>query len=400
MHKPIALLAALTLALATPALAQDGWIAAWTWAPSANLGPTGAPSQPNPNDVRGPLGPSEIADQTLSQTLVVTADGDRIRVRVSNLHGAAPVRIGAASVSVGDGPPVPITFDGAPGVTLPAGAPRLSDPVALSVQALDRLTISTYLPDPTPLPVHRIRQVLRDGDATGAAIPADAAPMRLGALTTAVEVETDAALNVIVAFGDSITEGTGSLPSGPGGWPERLARRMVEADAPWAVVNAGIGGNRLLYQGSGPSGLQRLDQDALAVSGARCLILLEGINDLGRPARPEYAHEAITADDLISGYRQVIARAHAADLRVVIATLPPFEGANYFTPTGEAIRQAANAWIRTSGEPDAFIDFDAAVRDPAHPLRLAAANDSGDKLHPSDAGYAAMAEAIPLDVCD
>lgn len=400
MQKPLSLLAALTVAMAAPASAQDRWIAGWTWAPSANLGPVVAPSPPNPNDVRGPLGPSEVADQTLSQTLVVAADGDRVRVRFSNQHGAAPVRIGAASVSTGDGPPVPVTFDGAAGVTLSAGAPRLSDPVALSVQALDRLTVSTWLPAPTPLPVHRIRQVLRDGDTTSLAVPADAAPMRLGALITAVEVETDAPVNVIVAFGDSITEGTGSLPSGPGGWPERLARRMVETGAPWAVVNAGIGGNRLLYQGSGPSGLQRLDSDALVISGARCLILLEGINDLGRPARPDYAHEGITADDLISGYRQVIARARAADLRVVLATLPPFEGANYFTATGEAIRQAANAWIRTSGEPDAVIDFDAAVRDPEHPLRLLAANDSGDKLHPSDAGYAAMAQAISLDVCD
>lgn len=400
MIKPLALLLALAAALASPAAAQDRWIAGWTWAPSANLGPAGAPSQPNPNDVRGPLGPSEVANQTLSQTLVVAADGDRVRVRFSNFHGSAPVRIGAASVSVGDGPPVAVIFDGAPGVTLPAGAPRLSDPVVLPVHALDRLTVSTYLPDPTPLPVHRIRQVLRDGDSTASAVPAETSPMRLGALTTAVEVETAAPVNVIVAFGDSITEGTGSLPSGPGGWPERLARRMVEARAPWAVVNAGIGGNRLLYQGSGPSGLQRLDSDALAVSGARCLILLEGINDLGRPARPEYAHETITADDLISGYRQVIARAHAADVGVVLATLPPFEGANYFTATGEAIRQAANVWIRTSGEPDAVIDFDATVRDPEHPLSLATANDSGDKLHPSDAGYAAMAQAIPLDVCD
>lgn len=397
MRKPLVILAALLLA--TPAVAQD-WIAAWTWAPSANLGPTGAPSQPNPNDVRGPLGPSEVANQTVSQTFVLAASGDRLRLRLSNRHGAAPVRVGAVSVSLGDGAPIPVTFDGAREVRLPAGAPRLSDPVALPVSVLDAVTISVFYPETTALPVHRIRQVLREGDATGAALPADSPRMRLGALAAAIEVETDQAPSVIVAFGDSITEGTGSLPSGPGGWPERLTRRLVAADAPWAVVNAGIGGNRLLYQGSGPSGLQRLDSDALAVSGARCLILLEGINDLGRPARPEYAHEAITADALIGGYRQVIARAHAAGFRVVLATLPPFEGANYFTETGEAIRQAANVWIRTSGEPDAVIDFDAAVRDPEHPLRLAAANDSGDKLHPSDAGYAAMAQAISLDVCD
>lgn len=386
--------------LATPCAAQDRWIAGWAWAPSANLGPAGAPSQPNPNDVRGPLGPSEVANQTLSQIVAIATSGDRIRLRLSNRHGAQPLRIGATSVSVGDAPPIPVTFDGEAGVRIPAGAPRLSDPVARPVHALDTVTVSLFLPEATTLPVHRLRQTLRDGDATGSPQPANAPRMRLGAVVSGIEVETDAPVKIIVAFGDSITEGTGSLPSGPGGWPERLNRRMVEGGSDWRVVNAGIGGNRLLHQGSGPSGLERLDADALAVSGARCLILLEGINDLGRPARPEYAHEAITADDLISGYRQVLARARAQGFRVAIATLPPFEGANYFTATGEAIRQAANAWIRTSGEPDAVIDFEAAVRDPETPLRLAAANDSGDRLHPSDAGYAAMAETIPLDVCE
>ncbi|MGV3578215.1 SGNH/GDSL hydrolase family protein [Brevundimonas sp.] len=398
MRAALILLAA-ALLLATPTAAQD-WGAGWTWAPSANLGPTGAPSQPNPNDVRGPLGPSEVANQTLTQTVTIATSGDRLRLRLSNRHGAQPLVIGAASIAIGDAPPIPVTFDGEPSVRIPAGAPRLSDPIALSVEALDAVIVSLFLPEATILPVHRLRQTLRDGDATASSQPANAPRMRLGAVVSSIEVETDAPTRIIVAFGDSITEGTGSLPSGPGGWPERLNRRLVAADAPWAVVNAGIGGNRLLHQGSGPSGLERLDADALAVSGARCLILLEGINDLGRPARPEYAHETVTADDMISGYRQVIARAHAAGFRVVLATLPPFEGANYFTANGEAIRQAANAWIRTSGEPDAVIDFDAAVRDPAHPLRLLAANDSGDKLHPSDAGYAAMAEVISLDVCE
>lgn len=386
--------------LATPGMTQDRWIAGWTYPPVSNVGPTSPPSPPNPNDVRGPLGPSSVTDQTVSQTVTVSASGGYLRLRVSNLYGAAPIRVGAVSIAVGDGRPIPLTFDGAASFLLPAGAPRVSDPVAVAVNAQDRVTVSIFYPEATTLPNHRLRQVLKDGDATALPLGKDAPRFRMGALATAITVETDQPAGVIVAFGDSITEGTGSLPAGPGGWPERLSVRMAEGRLPWSVINAGIGGNRLLHRGSGPSGLERLDADALAIPGARCLVLLEGINDIGRPARPEYAHEAITADDLIAGYRQVISRGHAAGLRVVIATVLPFEGANYFTETGETIRRAANAWIRTSGEPDAIIDFDAAVRDPANARALAPANDSGDRLHPSDVGYAALASAVPLDVCD
>jgi lysophospholipase L1-like esterase len=398
-----ATLAIFLLLFATAASAQDAsrnarWIAAWTFPPTSNVGPVVPPSPPNPNDVRGPLGPTTVTNQTVSQTTTVSAAGDRVRIRVSNIYGASPVRIGAVSVAVGDGAPVPVTFDGAAGLTLPAGAPRLSDPVALPIRALDRVTVSVFYPEEARLPNHRLRQVLTDGDTTGQPLIADAPRLRIGALATAIEVETAAPARLIVAFGDSITEGTGSLPSGPGGWPERLAERM--AGSQWAVVNAGIGGNRLLHQGSGPSALERLDADALAVSGAKCLILLEGINDIGRPARAEYAHEAVTADDIIAGYRQVLTRAHAAGLKVVVSTIPPFEDANYFTASGEAIRQAVNAWVRTTPDLDARLDFDAVIRDPAHPTKLRADYQSGDWLHPSDAGYAAMAGSIPLSICD
>lgn len=386
-------------AFAFSAHAQDTrWIAAWTFPPVSNVGPAVAPSPPNPNDVRGPLGPTTVANQTVSQTTTISAAGDRVRIRVSNIYGATPIRIGAVSVAIGDGAPVPATFAGADGLTLPAGVPFLSDPVAMPVKALDRVTISVFYPDQTVLPNHRLRQVVRDGDATGQPLAPDAPRLRTGALATAIEVETTARTRVIVAFGDSITEGTGSLPSGPGGWPERLAERMAVSG--WAVVNAGIGGNRLLHQGSGPSGLERLDADALAVSGAKCLILLEGINDIGRPARAEYAHEAVTAQDIIAGYRQVLTRAHAVGLKVVVSTIPPFEDANYFTESGEAIRQSVNQWIRTTPDLDAGLDYDATLRDPARPTRLREAYQSGDWLHPSDAGYAAMAASIPLDVCD
>lgn len=393
---PIALATAL---LATASHAQDArWIAAWTFPPTSNVGPVVPPSPPNPNDVRGPLGPTTVTNQTVSQTTTVSAAGDRIRIRLSNLYGAAPVHVGAVSVAIGGSAPVPVTFESARSVTLPAGVPFLSDPVALPVAALDRVTISVFYPEQTTLPNHRLRQVLSDGDTTGQPVSADAPRMRIGALATGIAVETTAPTRVIVAFGDSITEGTGSLPSGPGGWPERLAERM--AGSGWSVVNAGIGGNRLLHQGSGPSALERLDADALAVPGAKCLILLEGINDIGRPARAEYAHEAVTADDIIAGYRQILTRAHAAGLKVVVSTIPPFEDANYFTANGEAIRQSVNQWIRTTPDLDARIDYDAVLRDPEHPAKLRMDYQSGDWLHPSDAGYAAMAGSIPLDLCD
>ncbi|WP_292034309.1 MULTISPECIES: SGNH/GDSL hydrolase family protein [unclassified Brevundimonas] len=368
-------------------------MAAYAFAPSSTAGPSGPASAPNPHDVRGPLGPDVVEGVTLTHAVMVTASGSRLRLRLSNAYGAEPITLGAVTVRVGD-TTREVRFNGEPSSVMPAGAPLVSDPVDLPVAALEQVKVSIALPHATRLPTHRWRQTLRGAEG------GESAPMRLGALLAGIEVESSTPPGVIVAFGDSITEGTGALPDGPGGWPERLAARLVEAGRPWAVINAGIGGNRLLNQGSGPSGLERLDGDALAPAGARCLILLEGVNDIGRPSRPQYAHQAVSASDLIAGYRQVIRRAHAAGLKAVLATVPPFEGANYFTPEGEAIRQTVNAWLRTQTEADGVVDFDAALRDPVAPSRLQAAFHSGDWLHPSDAGYQAMAEAIPLDVCD
>lgn len=381
------------IAAGSGAAAQDRWVAAYAFAPSSTAGPSGPASAPNPHDVRGPLGPDVVEGVTLTHAVMVTASGSRLRLRLSNAYGAEPIALGAVTVRVGD-TTREVRFNGEPSSVMPAGAPLVSDPVDLPVAALEQVKVSITLPHATHLPTHRWRQTLRGAEG------GESAPMRLGALLAGIEVESSTPPGVIVAFGDSITEGTGALPDGPGGWPERLAARLVEAGRPWAVINAGIGGNRLLHQGSGPSGLERLDGDALAPAGARCLILLEGVNDIGRPSRPQYAHQAVSASDLIAGYRQVIRRAHAAGLKAVLATVPPFEGANYFTPEGEAIRQTVNAWLRTQTEADGVVDFDAALRDPVAPSRLQAAFHSGDWLHPSDAGYQAMAEAIPLDVCD
>lgn len=379
---------------AGPAVAaQDRWVAAYAFAPSSAAGPAGPASAPNPRDVRGPLGPDVVEGVTLSHVVTVTASGQRLRLRLSNAYGAEPITLGAVTVHLGD-MTREVRFNGERSSIMPAGAPLVSDPIDLAVAALDQVKVSIALPQVTRLPTHRWRQTMRGADGV------ESAPMRLGALLAGIEVESATPPGVIVAFGDSITEGTGALPDGPGGWPERLAARLVEAGRPWAVINAGIGGNRLLHQGSGPSGLERLDADALVPAGARCLILLEGVNDIGRPSRPQYAHQALSAADLIAGYRQVIRRAHAAGLKAVLATVPPFEGANYFTTEGEAIRQAVNAWLRDQTEADGVVDFDAALRDPVAPSRLQAAFHSGDWLHPSDAGYQAMAEAIPLDAYD
>ncbi len=384
----------LSLMAAGPAVAaQERWVAAYAFAPSSAAGPAGPASAPNPRDVRGPLGPDVVAGVTLSHVVTVTASGQRLRLRLSNAYGAEPITLGAVTVHLED-MTREVRFNGEPSSIMPAGAPLVSDPIDLAVAALDQVKVSIALPHATRLPTHRWRQTMRDADGV------ESAPMRLGVLLAGIEVESATPPGVIVAFGDSITEGTGALPDGPGGWPERLAARLVEAGRPWAVINASIGGNRLLHQGSGPSGLERLDADALVPTGARCLILLEGVNDIGRPSRPQYAHQAVSAADLIAGYRQVIRRAHAAGLKAVLATVPPFEGANYFTPEGEAVRQAVNAWLRAQTEADGVVDFDAALRDPVAPSRLQADFHSGDWLHPSDAGYQAMAEAIPLDACD
>lgn len=407
--------AALTLIvglMAAPVLAQTPqprrhWAPAWIFPSSSDVGPSSPPRARRPGeppDPRGPIGPRTVSNVTLVQTFVVAAGGDRVRLRVSNLHGAEPIRLSSVTLQPGllDGRPggngKGVTFDGARELILPAGAVRLSDPVDLPVVAMQRMVVNIFYPDETTLPAHAVRQWMAPGDTTVSGMLEGAVAQRLGAVASGLEVETSHSHPVIVAFGDSITEGVGSTPH-RGGWPEALNRIFVQNSTPWTVLNAGIGGNRLRFEGSGPSALGRLDADVFSVPNARCLIVLEGINDIGRSALPAYAHQPAGVDDITSAYRQIIERGHPASLRVVGATLTPFEGAHYFTEAGEATRQAVNAWIRTSGAFDAVLDFDAALRDRARPTRLAAPFDSGDQLHPSDAGYEALASIIQPGVC-
>lgn len=394
--------------VASQALAADRWIGAWGFAPTPPAAPPPV-SQPNPAPAPAPAPPatqatppavsppSTVADVTLRQLVRVSAAGTKVRIRLSNEFGAAPMIIGKAMIapaaadgSAGQGKV--LTFGGQGGAEIHPGAPLYSDPVDLPVTALQELAVSLYLPEETRLPGHGLRQTLSDkGDFTAAARFGDK-PMRLGAIVTGVEVVSAQPRRVIVTLGDSITEGAGSTAGAYQSWPDLLAVRLAGRAA---VVNVGISGNRLLRERSGQSALARFDRDVLSVPGVTDVVLLEGINDINRAFNPQYAERA-NADDLIAGYKQLIARAKAKGLRIYGGTLTPQGGYRSFTPQTEAIRQAVNAWIRTSGAFDGVIDFEAAVRDPAKPEAMVAAYQSGDWLHPGDAGYKAMAAAVDL----
>ncbi|WP_293905037.1 SGNH/GDSL hydrolase family protein [Phenylobacterium sp.] len=386
--------------LAAHAQAAPRWIGSWGASPTPPM--VVASSMPARF-----LAPS-FENQTVAQVVRLSAGGGRLRLRLSNEYGAKPLLIGAARVAlVGpDGGVVAgsartVTFAGAATATIPPAAPLLSDAVALKVPPLARLRVSLFLPGPTgPCTCHMSGQefvvATGPGDLTAGPLPAATGPAQYRAFLTGVEVETGVPGRVIVALGDSITDGAASTPGKDHRWPDRLAERLAQAypGRAMAVVNAGIGGNRVLSDPPialfGQSALTRFDRDVLSTPGATDVILLEGVNDLGASVgRP-------SAQDMIAGYRQLIDRAHAHGLRIVGATILPYGGAAYFTAEGEAARQAINAWIRKPGNFDAAIDLDAAVRDPATPTKMRAELQSGDWLHPNDAGYRAMGEAIDL----
>jgi lysophospholipase L1-like esterase len=390
------------------AVAQDeAWIGSW-----------GASPLP-PQEARGPFPATpRFADQTLRQVVRLSSGGERLRLRLTNEYGEEPLEIGAARVALvaADGTLRPgsehvVTFGGERSALIPAGAPLLSDPIELAVGDLESLSISLYFPaDTGPCTCHATGMqdtyVSEPGDFTaGTFAPAETFEMR--AFISGIEVWTDAA-GVIVALGDSITDGVGSTPNRNRRWPDYLAARLARrGDAHFGVVNQGISGNRVLSDGAGESALARFDRDVLSVPGATHVIVFEGINDIGiahgRPEGPFGAllsamprSVAVTADALIAGYRQLIARAHAHGLEIYGATIAPYEGAGYFSADGEAVRQAVNRWIRESREFDGVLDFDAVLADPNDRSRIAEGLHSGDFLHGSDAGYQAIAEAIDL----
>jgi lysophospholipase L1-like esterase len=376
-------------------------------APAPPFRPAGPPAAiDNPGNVPVDTTTTDLGNVTVRQVVRVSQGGTRLRLRFSNENSAdalplAAVHVGAAGV---DGAVVPgsdhvVTFDGQPSVILPAGAPVLSDPIELPTRALEKLYISSYLPGPVPTRAPRtLFQYVagKSGDFTAAASLPGVRLMRISPYVTLVEVQAAAPTGVVVALGDSITQGSASTANAFRSWPDRLAERL--ATQHWAVVNAGIGGNRLLRYGLGPSALSRLDRDVLSVPGLKVIILLEGINDIGVGLGTLTSVEPVTADALESADRQIITRAHEHGVRVIGATLTPYQGAGYASPAGEMVREALNHWIRSSGAFDGVIDFAPVVADQNNPLTFDRRYNDTDHLHPNDAGYKVMGDSMDLSV--
>ena len=446
--RPIARVVALFLVVSTtvPAFAQSGrdphWVATWATAlvaraqgqggfgggrgpapaapapaapPSATtpVPPSGAPAAAAapapPAGGRGGLPPVTISNQTVRQIVRVSVGGDRVRVVLSNNFGTAPIEIGAAHVALRDHDALvkassvkPLTFGGSTTGRIVPGATIVSDAVSLTVPAVSDLVVDLFLPGelgtgPSPVTTHngasQTNYLSAAGNHSGEAAITVERTAGAWFLLARVEVASDHGSGAVVTFGDSITDGARSTSDLNSRWPDHLARRLAARKGkPIGVLNAGISGNQVLGDGAGVSALARFDRDVLMQTGVTHVIIMEGINDIGL-AR---ANPAPSADDLIAGHKQLIARAHARGLKVYGATLTPFEGAAYWTAEGETKRQALNQWIRTSGAYDAVIDFDQVTRDPAAPTKFLPAYDSGDHLHPGDAGYKAMGEAVDL----
>jgi lysophospholipase L1-like esterase len=348
---------------------------------------------------------------TLRSRFPVAVQGSQVRVRVSNEEGDKPLRIAAGSVGLAgtgfDAQPGSIrslTFGGRRDIVIPPGAPALSDPVNISVTVDSELVASLHVPGGVLIkPFGGALMSAADGDQTATAKLVDAVSIVGRPLVSGVTVLTHNPPRIIVAFGDSITDGNRTMLGVLRSWPAELERRIAaRSDGPaLAVVDAGIGGNRVLTSSWGKSALARFDRDVSRIDGASHVVVLEGINDIGNAGKSMFGESPpLETGDLIAGYRQLIARAHARGLKMIMGTLLPFSGAMYFSAAKEEQRAAVNQWIRTSGEPDAVIDFDAIMRDPVDPTRLRSEYDSGDHLHPGDAGYKAMGDAIDLKVFD
>jgi len=368
--------------------AASAWVGVWA----------GSPAPPAPNS------PS-VDDQTIRQVVRLSAGGRSVRVRLTNEYGEVPLEVGAASIGLAGpdgkpvGAPIALTFGGRPMAIIPRGAPILSDPVALPVKALDSVSISLFFPHATgPCTCHALATattwISATGDYTKAGVFEATSTVTQRPFLSAVEVEPDVSTRAIVAFGDSITDGFRSTSDANRRWPDVLAERLHAANKAISISNQAISGNQVLgfnRVAFGDAALARFDRDVLSVPNASWVIVLEGINDIGQNGdkRPN-------AETMIAGYKQILARAHAHGLKVFGGTLLPDGGAAYYAESGEVVRQAVNDWIRTSKAFDGVIDFDAVMRDPANPKKMRADLQSGDWLHPNDAGYKLMGETVDL----
>jgi len=358
-------------------------------------------------------------NQTIREIVHTSAGGKSVRVRLSNAYGREPVTIGAAHIALRKsesaivaGSDHPLTFAGRSSVFIPADATVLSDPIDMDLPALSDVAISLFLPKAAAgAGLHYSAQqtsYVGAGDLTAAQSVSDPAKITSWVFLTGLEVSAPASGGTIVALGDSITDGARSTVDANRRWPNVLAERLASAKTgfPIGVLDEGIGGNRLLHDPAvniffGVNALARFDRDVLAQPGVRYVIVLEGINDIGHPGTSAPPNEIVTAEDIIAAYKQMIERAHEAGIKIFGGTLTPFAGTtfpNYFTPEKEVKRKAVNEWIRTSHAFDGVIDFEKAVRDPQNPDGMLPKYDGGDRLHPGDAGYQAMGEAIDLSL--
>jgi len=394
------------LLLVVPAFISSGWGASargpeaehWvgTWACSPQLADASS-EPPAPG----------FADVTLRQIVHVSIGGRKIRVRFSNAFGKNALTLSSAEVAkaaggsaIRAGTDKPLTFNEESSVTVPAGALVYSDPLEFDLSPLSDLAVTIHTPTaPDGVTTHsgsRATSYFTSGDAVRALALPSAETADHWYFLNGIDVAGPHSSAAVVILGDSITDGKNSTTNGNGRWPDELARHLYtnKNTTNVGVLNEGIGGNRLLRDGLGPNALSRLGRDVLTQTSVRWLVVFEGINDIGTCKSP--CDLDSVAKDITSAYRQIIVRAHSQSIRVYGATLTPFGGSFYATPEAERARQAVNGWIRTSGWFDVVIDFDAVTRDPNHPSNLSAEADSGDHLHPADAGYRIMGNSIEL----
>lgn len=380
---------------AASAASPDHWVGTWAAAPVA---------QANPDAKIG------SADTTFREIVHVSIGGPAVRIILTNELGRDSLTIGAADVALSAGgseinPSAAgaLTFNGRPSITIPPGALVVSDPVNLKLPPSSNLAVSIFVPSQT---ISQVTQhsfadqtsYTATGNVAGATTLSVPEEIESWPFLKGVDVKADEKTAAIVAFGDSITDGAHSTRNANARWPDVLSRRLLadKKTANLSVLNEGIGGNRVLHDGYGPSALARFDRDVLAQAGVKYLIILESINDIGHAQDPHRPYDVVSADDLIAGLSQLATRAHTHGIKVFGATLTPYVGAKYSSPAGETMRAAINEWIRTTNQLDGVIDFDKVTRDPANPTVFLPADDSGDNLHPGDAGYKAMGDSIDL----
>jgi lysophospholipase L1-like esterase len=391
-------LLAATLALTTsPSLAQTHWVATWGTAPVAEVNTHHAFTMPT----------------TLRQVVHISLGGSALRVILTNELGVSSLNIDqaaaalpAAAGAIQPGSSVPLTFNGHPAITIPPGAIAVSDPIPFTLAPLSDLAISLSIagqeiPTLTQHDLSLQTNYVASGNQVSATTLTNPATSPSWDFLKGVEVEappSEPQAATVVAFGDSITDGWHSTSGSNNTWPDLLADRLHAnpSTRDLGVINEGIGGNRVLHDGWGPNALSRFDSEVLAPSGVKYVIILESINDIGNAYSPTNPHDIVTADDLITGLSQLADRAHAHGIKVIGATLTPYMGSGYSSPAGDKVREAVNQWIRTTPQLDGVIDFDKATRDPSNPSVYSPAVDSGDHLHPGDAGFHVMANAIDL----